>query len=508
MNKYFRFLVTLYVLSFVSKILYLFTHLTFAQDQVRDVLFIRDLISQGNFYIPFGPSTSVGNFFLPPLYYYLQLLSHLLFFDSFYSMDILVIIIESFTPIIIFFLMLKITKHKIISFLTSLIYIFSPAVLIASYSWNPNLIPFFSTLLIFSSLSYLETKKGPLLGISLISFAMMLSLHFQWFVLLPLMLFLILYSFLNIMRTWKTFLITGLVVIVLFMPYLSREVQTNFENTTNAVGFLMQDDKVYERVRKPAYLTIFFPNFYQRTTFGNLFVDDWSKQYEELNPEIVIGALIFISILIVAAKFSWKQYKNKKKFLLHYLLVFLSMAITLRFYKGDKPDYYLYIFLQFISIFIGSATYFVLKNKKTVIQVAPLLLIVFLQLISVMRINRFNDYSSIKRLSEKIKETSEQKSLIILPTNQELEKPLRYYLKDEFFAIENLENSDNLILFCYKSQNCQKYVPNQDLSDNYFKYNNIDEKNFSFVWNENGNMDTSSKVITDGNYTINIVEIN
>jgi len=233
-------IITIFIVTLLIKLVYWLNHQNFTQDHVRDYLFIKNIFENKQFLIKLGPSTSVANSFsLPPLYYYFYLLAQWLGRGYFYSMDLLIIFAESFTPIILFYLLSKcISKRSLIVTLCGL-YAFSPHVIIYSTSsWNPNLLPLFSSLLIASSSRFLIQKSYPSLILAFFSFFILLNLHFSFFVFAPLILLLIFFSILKIKKTYPYLILSLLIILLLTLPYLIGEMASQFSNTLSALHFL------------------------------------------------------------------------------------------------------------------------------------------------------------------------------------------------------------------------------------------------------------------------------
>ena len=77
LKRHWHSLVVLFFLALGVKLGIFFHYSSFSQDEVRDYLYIQELIANKNFYIPLGPTVgpamaSDNDFALPPLYYYLQ----------------------------------------------------------------------------------------------------------------------------------------------------------------------------------------------------------------------------------------------------------------------------------------------------------------------------------------------------------------------------------------------------------------------------------------------------
>jgi hypothetical protein len=79
-------------------------------------------------------------------------------------------------------------------------------------------------------------------------------------------------------------------------------------------------------------------------------------------------------------------------------------------------------------------------------------------------------------MSDQIKEIKTEKQIIIL--NQELEKPIRYFLADEIIVATPEAKVKNTIFICYAAQNCMSYLPNINSNNNVFKYNLITPINY------------------------------
>jgi len=477
----FRF-ISIYLIAFISKVLFLISHLPFSQDQVRDVTFIRNLIDTGNWYIPLGPSTSMGTFSLPPLYYYFHLFAQKIFFKQFYSMDLFVILIESFTPILIFLLTNKITKNKFHSYAAALIYTFSYTVLSSSNAWNPNLVPFFSTLFILGFVTFIFEKKANWLLASLVSFTVLVNLHFQWFLLAPLFGYLIILATYNYKKYCKQILLFLITSLILVSPYLYGELSNGFSNSKSALQIISSDEVVFERVRKPAYITVFFSNYYQRILFGNLFTPHWGKQYDVFQPSIIIGSILFNIFLLYVIFISVKKFKNKDRKLPLYISILIFLMIFLRVYKGDKPDYYLLVFISFFPVLFSNAVISVFKNKSIFVQLIPYIVILLFQAVAIFVTPISNSYMDMKSITDQIIQISKNNKIIVEPTNQELVTPLSYFLNNEQMNLNDKNDTDYYVLICYTDQNCKGFRPNSNNKFNVYNYDHVTPQNFSYTW--------------------------
>lgn len=479
LQKNWKFLLVLFSGALLLRIAYLLTHISFTQDQVRDVLLIKDHITSKNFYIPLGPAAaSYSNFNVLPLYYYLQLFAQLIFGNTFYAMSILTMLLESSTPVMLFYLLGKIGLQRKISFLGALLYVFNPGTItLAVSAWNPNLVPFFTIILLIGGLWYLlEDRKYGLLA-AMLAMVFLVNLHFQWFVILPFVLVIAGKALWQIKKTWQTLLIGVSLGALLLSPYIYFEITHQWQNLKASITFATGGPVVFERISKPVYLLFFFPNYYNRLFFGEKIIYHWTWLYEGYHgPEfkLILNSLCFWLIFIANAYFAYRHRRQKNaKWLASTLLIFTIMAIVLRFYKGDKPDYFLNIFMLFIFVWLAQViSYF----KKWKWQVTAVLILIASSNWILWSKPWFNQYHDFKLMSESIKEIKDEKQILIL--NQELERPIRYFLADENFVATPSAKIKNTVLICYASQNCSSFLPNIVSNNNVFKYDLVTPINY------------------------------
>lgn len=478
-KKNWRLLLFLFSLALLFRIIYFLTHISFTQDQVRDVLLIKNYINQKNFYIPLGPAAaSYSNFNVLPLYYYFQLLAHLVFANNFYSMSILIMLMESITPMMLFYLLTKVGLKRKISFLGALLYVFNPgAITISVSAWNPNLVPFFTIILLISGLWFLLEDRIYGLLIAILAMIFLVNLHFQWFVILPFVLIIAIKALWQIKKTWKTLIMGILMGVLLLSPYIYFEITNNWQNLKASLNFINGGPVIFERISKPVYILFFFPNYYNRLFFGEKMIYHWTWLYENYNgPEfkLLINSLSFWFIFILNSWLAYRHRLQKKgKWLASTLAIFVTMAIFLRFYKGDKPDYFLNIFMIFIFVWLMQAINCLKKWKW---QVAVVITLIAVSNWILWKKPWFNQYRDFKTLTNQIKEIQAEKQILVL--HQELEKPLRYFLTEESFVATPAANIKNTLLICYATQDCKSFLPNVVSDKNVFKYDLVTPVNY------------------------------
>jgi len=192
----FGLLVFIFVISLFLRLYRIGDYMTFLGDEGRDMVIVRRLLVDHNL-VFVGPGTSVGNMYLGPLYYYLIAPFLLLFNYSPVGPSVMVAIFGSLTVIFVWFAVrsffgeeIRTKKVAWDAILAAFLYATSPTAIIFSHSsWNPNIMPFFATMVIFS-LWQIWGKNRMIWLLPLgISFAITLQSHYMAFILLPVILF-------------------------------------------------------------------------------------------------------------------------------------------------------------------------------------------------------------------------------------------------------------------------------------------------------------------------------
>ena len=180
-------------------------YMTFLGDEGRDVIVVRRLLVYGD-PILIGPGTSIGGMYLGPLYYYMM--APVLFLAGFSPVGPAVQV--ALLGVVTVFLVWLVAREWYPSFngaystnWTALIaaglYAISPTVIhFSRSSWNPNIMPFFSLLSIYSIWKVYKDKNYNWLIVLGISFAFVLQSHYLGLLLAPtILLFWILVSLLS-----------------------------------------------------------------------------------------------------------------------------------------------------------------------------------------------------------------------------------------------------------------------------------------------------------------------
>src|SRR4030043_278441 len=183
-KKEFIFLVLILVIGAFFRLFKISEYMTFLGDEGRDVIIVRRLLV--NFDpILVGPGTSIGDMYLGPLYYYLM--APALFLAGFSPVGPAVMVaLFGVATIFLVWYTARIWFGKTASIVSSLLYAFSPVVIIYSRSsWNPNIMPFFAILTIFSVWKIWKDRKFKWLLVLGVSYAVTLQSHYLALLLAP-----------------------------------------------------------------------------------------------------------------------------------------------------------------------------------------------------------------------------------------------------------------------------------------------------------------------------------
>lgn len=185
-QKYWLILIILAIGAFL-RLYKIDQYMTFLGDEGRDAIVVRNLLVNAD-PILIGPGTSVGGMYLGPLYYYFMAPFLLLSNFSPLGPALGVALLGIFTIYFVYHVgTLWFSKRA--GFLAALLYAISPVVITYSRSsWNPNIMPFFAMLSIYSIWKVWKEQKFKWLAICAISFAFVLQSHYLGLLLFPVLL--------------------------------------------------------------------------------------------------------------------------------------------------------------------------------------------------------------------------------------------------------------------------------------------------------------------------------
>jgi len=341
------------LLSFFLRFYRLRDYIIFLGDQGRDVWVVKKMLIDGKFTL-LGPVASVGGFYLGPLYYYL--ITPFLFLSKFDPIGpaILPALLGGITPLLLFFYVKKrySTETALIS---AFLYTISPILVKYNrFSWNPNVIPFFSLIFFICFEKYLETKKNIFAVITGFLLGCLFQLHYLAFVFLPVMLIMLLIKFkFAIKEQSKSLLLLGIGGVIGWFPFILYEVRHNMQNFSGLEEFISRGGGTNVGFNAGQYVVSLFSNLS-------------AVLYYLFNFPTAVVSIFLIGLLI---------YCIKTRSILSEFVIASFLMLSL--YRGKMGGHYFNIVYVFVLIIISDILGKILKSKLKVIGIFFLLLISF-----------------------------------------------------------------------------------------------------------------------------------
>ncbi len=175
-NKEKIFVILLLLLAAFLRLFRIADYITFLGDEGRDALVAYNIL-HGKLTL-LGPTSSVGGFFLGPIYYYFMAPFLWLFNYNPVGPAVMVALFGVATVFFIYKVGKEAFSEKA-GFIAALLYAISPVVIAYSRSsWNPNLMPFFTLLTLYLLYKALNKNSLPLLALSGFSYGIAMQLHY------------------------------------------------------------------------------------------------------------------------------------------------------------------------------------------------------------------------------------------------------------------------------------------------------------------------------------------
>lgn len=159
-------------------------YMTFLGDEGRDVIIVRRFLTQGDIFL-IGPGTSIGNMYLGPFYYYMMAPALLLANFSPVGPAVQIAVLSLVTIVFIYLVGKEWFSGKA-GLIAAFLYSISPTVIIYSRSsWNPNIMPFFALLSVYSIWRVFKKNEHYWLIVLGFSYAAVLQSHYLGLLLAP-----------------------------------------------------------------------------------------------------------------------------------------------------------------------------------------------------------------------------------------------------------------------------------------------------------------------------------
>lgn len=175
-------LLILFIASFL-RLYKIADYMTFLGDEGRDAIVVRRLLVDFDL-IFIGPGTSVGNMYLGPFYYYLMAPFLLLWNFSPVGPAVMIALLGVATVFLIWLISRSLfnSNQKIAygSLIAAFLYAINPTVIkLTKFSWNPNIMPFFSLIFVWCVWQFWSRRNYLWLAISGVIYGIMLQSHYM-----------------------------------------------------------------------------------------------------------------------------------------------------------------------------------------------------------------------------------------------------------------------------------------------------------------------------------------
>lgn len=352
-------------------------YMTFLGDEGRDAIIVRRLLVFGD-PILVGPGTSIGNMYLGPLYYYMM--APALFLANFSPVGPSIqIALLGVATIGLVWLIGREWFGKSAGLIAAFLYTVSPTVTLYSRSsWNPNIMPFFALLSIYSIWNVWRKNNYKWLIVLGLSFPFVLQSHYLGLLLAP-TLFIFWFLSLRTIRDKKEelrkFIRSSLIGLVIFSFLMSPLVI--FDARHNWINFSAMKKFFTERqatVSAKPWNAI--PNTYPQ--FQKIVTRLITARNEKAGKFITLGLVLSILYLL----------KTKRKLLLTppYLMlaVWLGFSlIGLGLYKQEIYDHYYGFFFAAPFLLLGGLIENLIGDTKgKALKVLTLIVLVYLIIIN------------------------------------------------------------------------------------------------------------------------------
>ena len=372
--KYTSFLFFILILAAFLRLYKIQDYMTFLGDEGRDVLVVYNILHGQPTLL--GPTASVGGFFLGPVYYYFMVPFLFLFNYNPVGPAVMVGIFGVATVWLIY----KIGSeffNKGAGLIAVFLYSISPIVISYSRSsWNPNLMPFFSLLLLYIIYKALSKNKirlfifcGILLGIAmqLHYLSIFLGVIIAVYVLLT-------RSFLvqgdslqkKIRKIVKDYFYILIGFLVGWSPFLAFEVRHGFPNIQSIISFVFHSgDTGGNNHFFPTISNVFF------RLFARLVTNFPPPEQVSLRVHASVAAWYYLALVLAIASLLLLSYKlirsfyNKVQFSKISLLgLWLLVGVGLfGFYKKSIYDYYFGFMFPLPFLLVGCLLASLYKNR-------------------------------------------------------------------------------------------------------------------------------------------------
>jgi len=360
-------------------------YMTFLGDEGRDVTIVRGIL-HGDFTF-LGPRASAGDFFLGPIYYYFM--APFLFISNYNPVGPAVMV--ALLGVATVFLVYRVGREffgNSAGLVAAALYAVSPLVITYSRSsWNPNVMPFFSLLTLYTAYKAIENKKKYLFIISGIFLGILIQLHYLAIFVAAILFFYILFSEIldgekkNILiALFKKYILTFTGFLIGISPFLLFELRHGFPNTKTIFQFIFFSGNVASSGK---FTDVIGDVFFRM--FGRLITFYPSPERFIFFSKPFLAVLFYLTLILAFVSLGLILYqlflsiKKKNKDAHKYLLISFWIGLGVLFfglYKKPVYDYYFGFMFPAPFLLVGNVFAFFSKNKF--LKVAGVIIIALL----------------------------------------------------------------------------------------------------------------------------------
>lgn len=462
-------------------------YMTFLGDEGRDALVVRDIIEGvGDLFkldfkgaqdkITFlGPTASVGGFFMGPIYYYFMAPFLWLFNYDPVGPAVMVALFGIATV----FLIYKIGREffgKTTGIIASLLYTIAPLPIAYSRSsWNPNLMPFFSLLIMYVVYKGIAKNSLKYMLICGILYGVALQLHYvELFLGIAVVLYIILNRAIHIFiektipifRLTKDYLYLFIGFLIGWSPFLLFEITHNFTNIQSIIKFVFSSGETGGGGNFFGTIWNVFFRLFARLVFNYPPPEQLSLKDSLITFNYFFGSfqlpvryafyIVLIAAIASTSVFLYQFYKNisnKKEFQKYsfVLLWFATGIFIFGFYKKQIYDYYFQFMFPLPFFLVGNfiATLFHANLKPPkIIALVLFAWLIFVNIIGIPFRHMANrQKQQVQMIAEFVLSKADGKPFNFgLITGGNSDHAYRYFFrlkKTEPIPIENLQKDPN-----------------------------------------------------------------
>lgn len=321
--------------------------MTFLEDEGRDLLIVKRMIDTGR-PVLLGPQTSTGNMYLGPLYYYFITPSLFLSRMNPVGPAIFIALTGVLTVYLLYYLGKKWFSPNA-GYLAALMFGVLPfSVMVNRASWNPNLVPLVSSLMliIYDKLIYQKSnfKTWLLYGILV---GVMIQLHYMALVYVGILSLSIAWNKrAELKQVLRGALVAFVGVMIMLLPFIIFEVRNDWVNTKALTTFMLARKERNIRYDLPVWLWWDKVSKTSYRLIGNTLVGS------ELGPQPATPYVVFSFVALILV-LSYLAVRKKSSIYLNLMITFLATMSIIGIYQESIHMHYIEFALPLVILLVA-----------------------------------------------------------------------------------------------------------------------------------------------------------